>query len=115
MEEGKTQVEVAKDLNCSVSTVASWWHRRHTTKKNHKYKKISSKLVVNNQNSSGISLSPSSYDSSERDGETGDIPNHIMAFAELENDSSLHKSVRTYSYIVGVNKKFIQKTPKFST
>jgi hypothetical protein len=99
MEEGKTQAEVAKDLNCSVSTVASWWHRRHTTKKNHKYKKVSSKLIVNSQNSSGISLSPSSYDSSERDGETGDIPNH-MAFAELQNDSRLHKSVRINIYIL---------------
>ena len=30
IEEGSTQVEVARDLECPVSTVASWWQRRQS-------------------------------------------------------------------------------------
>lgn len=30
---GATQVQVARDLHCPVSTVASWWQRRHTITK----------------------------------------------------------------------------------
>ena len=26
--DGETQVQVARDLDCPVSTIASWWHRR---------------------------------------------------------------------------------------
>merc|ERR1712223_485141 len=73
MKDGKSQSEVAKDLNCSVSTVASWWQRRQTLKKPTKFKKNLCKPPVERHNSSGISLSPSSYDSSEKDGESSDI------------------------------------------
>jgi len=73
MQDGKSQSEVAKDLNCSVSTVASWWQRRQTLKKPTKFRKNLCKPPIERHNSSGISLSPSSYDSSEKDGESSDI------------------------------------------
>ena len=28
IKDGETQVQVARDLQCPISTVASWWHRR---------------------------------------------------------------------------------------
>ena len=71
--DGKSQSEVAKDLNCSLSTVASWWQRRHTLQRPTKFRNVSSKLSTKHHNSSGISLSPSSYDSSEKEGERNDI------------------------------------------
>ena len=93
MEAGKSQAEVANDLNCSLSTVTSWWHRRHTTKKYYKSKKSSYKSKSNSQSSSGISLSPSSYDSSERDGEPPETPPDHMVSPMIENASSLNKMV----------------------
>ena len=102
MEAGKSQAEVANDLNCSLSTVTSWWHRRHTTKKHYKSKKSSYKSKSNSQSSSGISLSPSSYDSSERDGEPPETPPDHMVSRVVENASILEKMVGILYFAIAI-------------
>ena len=94
MEEGKTQAGIAKDLNCSISTVASWWHRRNSiSAKSRQCKKSTPRpTTLKEQSSSGVSLSPSSYSSSERDAEV--ITPSDLVQSVLQKINKLDASVR---------------------